>query len=179
VEWRSRVVWVSYLRSCSVLQSTPEITVCGCLGRKLGWILYPSCKKRNIVELSHISVIMWWHTILLNITHFLQRQSSYRKYVAVMQHWYVRSDVKENGHFSPLEDAAHHSDTHARCTACSCVSGFLSAQYTYRCQLEVPLLFIVASRGQTNLHSSLSWHAETAHRFWCFADRASQYNLSN
>jgi len=31
----------------------------------------------------------------------LTKASSYRKYMAVMQHWYVHSDIKENGHFSP------------------------------------------------------------------------------
>jgi hypothetical protein len=99
------VVSVSYLRSCNVLQSAPEITVCGYLGWKLGWILYsspmpyPSCKKGNMGKLCHISLIMWWHTVLfnimwwhtflfnimwwhtflLNITLFLQRQSSRRQ----------------------------------------------------------------------------------------------------
>lgn len=70
-----------------------------------------------------------------------KRQSSYGKYsidkCAVMS--------KRNGHFSPLEDATHHSDTHARCTACSCVSGFLFSLYAHWCQLEVLLLLIVAS----------------------------------
>jgi hypothetical protein len=132
------------------------------LGRKLGWILfsspmpYPSWKKRNIVKLSHISVVMRWHTILFDITLFLQRQSSYGKCsidkCAVMS--------KRNGHLVPWE---------VQCTMLDVLLVLVLVDFCWPCthsgvSWNLLLLLIVASWDQTNLQNALSWHAQTAHR---------------
>jgi hypothetical protein len=97
---------------------------------------YPS-GETNIEEVSHVSVVMQWCTIMLKVTVFIRQHFDARYVVIagiVKQAVPVTVASKKGGPNIPLEDTVHHTVIPGKLTAHSSITfEFSVAQFTHLC----------------------------------------------